>query len=74
MTTPQTQTVEFKIEGMDCGGCVRTIDGAVRALRGVQDVKVSLADNNAFVTLDPALVTNAVIVDAIEEVGFDVVK
>lgn len=70
----QTQTVEFKIEGMDCGSCVRTIDGAVRALPGVQDVKVSLADNNALVTLDPALVTNSVIVDAIEEVGFDVVQ
>lgn len=70
----QTQTTEFKIEGMDCGGCVRTVDGAVRALTGVQDVKVSLADNNAVVTIDPALVTKATIIDAIEEVGFDVVK
>lgn len=74
MTSPQTNTVEFKIEGMDCSSCVRTVDGAVRALAGVQDVKVSLADNNAVITRDPALATDAAIIDAIEEVGFDVVK
>ena len=74
MTISQTQTVEFKIEGMDCSGCVRSVEGAVRALAGVQAVTVSLDDNNAMVTLEPALVSNDAIVDAIEAVGFDVVK
>ncbi|MGV3576643.1 MAG: heavy-metal-associated domain-containing protein [Devosia sp.] len=74
MTSPQTKTVEFKIEGMDCAHCVSSVEGAVRSLPGISEVKVSLADNNAVVSRDPALVTDAAIIEAIEEVGFDVVK
>jgi copper chaperone len=72
MTSPQNKTVEFKIEGMDCAHCVSSVEGAVRALPGIEDVKVSLADNNAVISRDPGLVTDAAIIEAIEDAGYDV--
>ncbi len=68
----ESKTIEFKIEGMDCGSCVREIETAVGALEGVATVKVSLADGSAVVSLDPARVTEAAVIEAVEDAGFDV--
>lgn len=70
--TATIKTIELKIEGMDCGSCVRDIEKAVRALPGIEDIKVSLSDNNAVVMIDPAKVSLEAIVEAVEDAGFDV--
>lgn len=72
MAEASFDTLEFKIEGMDCGHCVSTIEKAVRALPGVEAVKVSLADNSAIVRHDPAKVSQDAVFEAVEEAGFDV--
>ena len=72
MTQTQLQIIEFKIEGMDCGHCVSTIEKAVRALPGVDAVKVSLADSSALVKLNPVRVSQDTIFEAVEHAGFDV--
>jgi len=72
MTQTQLQTIEFKIEGMDCGHCVSTIEKAVRTLPGVDAVKVSLADRSALVKLNPVKVSQETIFEAVEHAGFDV--
>lgn len=52
---------------MDCGSCAREIEMAVGALEGVTTIKVSLSEGNAVVSLDPALVTEATVIEAVED-------
>ena len=42
---PQMQ--KFKVEGMSCSHCVMNVERAIRSVEGVEDVKVSLAENSA---------------------------
>nr|WP_183900967.1 heavy-metal-associated domain-containing protein [Rhizobium metallidurans] len=72
MVSGTTKTIEFKIEGMDCGHCVKQIEATVGGLPGVEEVKVSLASNSASVTLYPEQISEATIFEAVEDAGFDV--
>ncbi|WP_295817676.1 heavy-metal-associated domain-containing protein [uncultured Deinococcus sp.] len=49
MTTP---TTELNITGMTCGHCVKAVEGALRAIPGVQTVTVDLAGGRATVQGD----------------------
>ncbi len=72
MVSGTTKTIEFKIEGMDCGHCVKQIEAAVGGLPGVEAIKVSLATNSASVTLHPEQISEGTIFEAVEDAGFDV--
>jgi copper chaperone len=48
------ETVELKVEGMDCEGCVKSVTRMLSGVRGVSSVEVSLAEARAKVTYDPA--------------------
>ncbi|WP_184201019.1 heavy-metal-associated domain-containing protein [Chitinimonas taiwanensis] len=63
----------FQIEGMSCGGCVASVERALRAQAGVQQVAVSLADKQAKVAFDAAQMDVARLRAAIEAAGFEVV-
>lgn len=63
----------FQIEGMSCGGCVASVEHALRAQAGVQQVAVSLADKQAKVAFDAAQMDVARLRAAIEAAGFEVV-
>ena len=58
----------FQIDGMSCGGCVRRVSSALNALPGVEveSVEVGLAR----VRLDPAVSTDALVVEAIRKAGY----
>ena len=62
---------EFTVDGMSCGGCVKSVTGAISQLAGVSKVDVSLERKAAMVEYDGAAVTPALIVAAIEAAGFD---
>jgi copper chaperone len=62
---------EFAVEGMSCGGCVKSVTGAVTRVPGVTSVEVSLERRAATVEYDGAAVTPAAIVAAIEAAGFE---
>ncbi|WP_269533536.1 heavy-metal-associated domain-containing protein [Chitinimonas sp. BJYL2] len=64
--------VQLKIGGMSCGGCVASVERAVRALTGVGEVKVDLAQALARVVFDPDLTNAAAIRAAIEGAGYDI--
>lgn len=64
------QTQILKIEGMTCGGCVRSVTNVLRSLPGVADAQVSLEDRQARVTFDPARVDVARLKGAIEDAGY----
>ncbi|EYC50053.1 heavy metal transporter [Hylemonella gracilis str. Niagara R] len=73
MTLPSNlQNITLPVVGMDCGGCVRSVDKALRALPGVGEVNVSLDTAQAVAQIDPARVTRQALVTAIEDAGFDV--
>jgi len=65
------ETAEIKIEGMTCQGCVTSLTRSLRGVAGVQDVNVSLADNAATVTYDPAKTGVPELKRAIERAGFE---
>ena len=41
------ETVELKVEGMDCDGCVKSVTRMLSGLAGVQKADVSLAQASA---------------------------
>ena len=62
---------EFAVDGMSCGGCVKSVTGAISQVAGVSKVDVSLERKAATVEYDGATVTPALIVAAIEAAGFE---
>lgn len=64
------ETVELKVEGMDCEGCVKSVTRMLSGVPGVHQVEVSLADANARVTYDPAKVGVAEMKKAVQRAGY----
>jgi Copper chaperone len=65
--------ISLKIEGMHCGGCVRSVEKAAAGVDGVRNVRVDLDRGEMTADLDrPELL--AALTAAIEETGFDVVS
>jgi copper chaperone len=64
------ETVELKVEGMDCEGCVKSVTRMLTGLAGVQKADVSLAQASAKVTYDPSKVDLAQMKKAVERAGY----
>jgi copper chaperone CopZ len=65
-------TVEMKVKGMVCDGCVASVTRALKATDGVSGVSVSLSEGAVAIDFDPATVTLPELTAAIEAAGFDV--
>ncbi|MDY0073172.1 MAG: heavy-metal-associated domain-containing protein [Thauera sp.] len=63
--------VEFKVEGMTCGGCVKNVTAVLQKLPGVSAAEVSLAEAKAKVSHDPAQISVDALRAAVEDAGFD---
>lgn len=61
----------IKIEGMSCDHCKMAVEKALKAVDGVESVQVDLEKKQAMVT---GSANTDDLYDAIEEVGFTVVK
>ena len=59
------------ITGMTCNGCVKHVEGALRALPGVTAVEVSLAANRAKIVHDPQQSPTDRLVAAVAEAGYE---
>ena len=66
-------TKTIKIEGMSCSHCSGAVTKALEALEGVSEVQVSLENKQAVFQLTGAAATDAVLREAIEDAGYDVV-
>ena len=64
------ETVELKVEGMDCQGCVKSVTRMLSGVAGVENVDVSLEKALARVTYDPAKAGPAELKRAIERAGY----
>jgi len=66
------EQLTLKVEGMSCGHCVNSIEGSLKELNGVEQVKVQLAEGTVEVSIDSSVVTLKDIVAVIEDQGYDV--
>ncbi|MDR1952062.1 MAG: copper ion binding protein [Elusimicrobiota bacterium] len=61
----------FKVEGMSCNHCVQAVTNAVKELKGVKNISVSLKEKKADIEFEPLATTIDEIKNAIEEQGFE---
>lgn len=64
------ETVELKVDGMDCQGCVKSVTRMLAGVAGVAAVDVSLEQARARITYDPAKAGLAEFKRAIERAGY----
>jgi copper chaperone len=65
-------TVTLKIDGMTCGGCVRSVKKVLEGMPGVRSVGVSLEAGHATVELDSATGDQvAALKAAVEAAGYE---
>jgi len=64
------ETVELKVQGMDCQGCVQSVTRMLNGVPGVAQVEVSLDPQRARVTYDPARVSVPLMKKAVERAGY----
>jgi copper chaperone len=67
-----SETLNFTVTGMTCGGCENAVKRAVRQLDGVEDVTASHSAKQVDVTFDEGKVNAAKIRERIESLGYAV--
>ena len=65
------ETKTFNVSGMMCDACAGHVAKALSGLEGVQMADVSLQNNAATVTYDPAKVQVAQMVEVVAEEGYE---
>jgi copper chaperone len=65
------ETTTIKVDGMSCGGCVKSVTSVLTALDGVAKAEVSLEQKQAVVEFDAAKVTRDQLKAVVEDAGFD---
>lgn len=64
------KTVTFSIPEISCGHCTSSIEGALKDLNGITSVSTSIENKTATVAFSEETITEAAIIDAIDDVGF----
>ncbi|MEI7668178.1 MAG: heavy metal-associated domain-containing protein [Erysipelotrichaceae bacterium] len=59
----------YAVEGMSCMHCVHHVSAAIKEVKGVNDVKVSLENKSAVVNADESVSFNQ-LKTAVEEAGY----
>ncbi|XP_024530572.1 probable copper-transporting ATPase HMA5 isoform X2 [Selaginella moellendorffii] len=67
----QTQSVSFKVTGMECTACAGSIEKALKRLPGIKEAAVAVIQEKAQVVFHPAFVQVETIREAIVDAGFD---
>lgn len=65
------ETLTLHIDGMTCGGCVKSVTRILADIDGVAKAEVSLENKNAVIEFDPAKTNAAALIDALEDGGYD---
>ncbi|MFY0759817.1 copper chaperone CopZ [Metabacillus dongyingensis] len=66
------ESVKLNVSGMSCGHCVKSVEGSVGQLEGVNEVKVHLEDGKVDVAFNPEKVSLDKIKETIDDQGYDV--
>ncbi|OGK52556.1 hypothetical protein A2966_02290 [Candidatus Roizmanbacteria bacterium RIFCSPLOWO2_01_FULL_41_22] len=62
----------YKIYGMHCAGCVRTIERALLKTAGVRSASVNFASESALIEFDESVISESGIAQAVEFVGYKI--
>ena len=65
------ETTTIKVDGMSCGGCVKSVTNVLAALPGVARAEVSLEEKSARVEYETGRVTRDDMKRAIVDAGFE---
>ena len=65
------ETLTLNIDGMTCGGCVKSVTRILEGVEGVAKAEVSLEGKSALIEFDPAKTDPAALIEAVEDGGFD---
>lgn len=65
------QTVKLNVDGMTCGGCVKSVTHILENVEGVEKAEVSLENKSAEVSFDPAKTNSAALIEAVEDGGYE---
>ncbi|XP_076117388.1 copper-transporting ATPase 1-like [Mytilus galloprovincialis] len=68
---PKSLITRITVEGMTCQSCVRNIESNIKTQAGVDEIRVSLADKEAFIIYNPDHTNPEVLREAIDDMGFD---
>lgn len=68
------QTKTLDVQGMTCGHCKMSVEGALTGLEGVSAAEVDLNTGKVEVTYDEAKVSLASMKEAVEDQGYDVTQ
>jgi copper chaperone CopZ len=63
---------EFKVQGMTCGGCERSVQNALTSHKGVTAAKADRVTGTVAVEFDPSQIEQAALAKAITAAGFQV--
>jgi copper chaperone len=66
------ETTVLKVNGMTCGGCVRSVTNVLESIQGVTSAEVSLEKAQATVTYDPAKADVNRMKEAVTDAGYQV--
>jgi copper chaperone len=66
------ETTVLKVNGMTCGGCVRSVTNVLESIQGVTSAEVSLEKAQATVTYDPAKADVNRMKEAVTDAGYEV--
>lgn len=66
------ERVELRVEGMTCGGCVKSIQNALTSRDGVDNASADLDSGIVTIEFDPAVIQKPALTEAIQDAGFDV--
>lgn len=68
--TTTTAQVRIPVSGMSCAACVAQVRKTLQGVNGVEDVTVSLADQEARVRFQPGKVDSKWLVQTINDLGY----
>ncbi len=68
------QEIELSVPDVNCEHCVKTINGALGALPGVEDVSTTIPTKSVHLRYDPSLLSMEQIETALDDAGYTVAK
>ena len=68
----EAQRLDLPIGGMHCAGCVARVEKTLLGLPGVREAQVNLATETATLHYEPAAVTLAEVVQAVQGIGYQI--
>jgi len=69
-----SEKVDLPIKGMSCVSCAQTIEKNLKKKKGVHAASVNFASEKAYVDFNPQVISNKDLIEAVREVGYDVIS